>query len=414
MLSQSYSPSKLKNLKKNLPKLFIISSVIAASTYYFEFVSSLNGQATLDRWWSRWTLATILMAVAYLVFLAKRTRPLVLPLMLPTVLMSVYQVFWKHHQSYRVLPFTHEGKALKYFVPHHIPNFAQQTLETLFLCMLILTVIVTAKKTHLKLALKTFAWIGFANSLFILYRFFDGVDSYWRTGFVVYNASMDSMLVALTYPLMLKNKKYFNLKTFYGFTFIMSPILAVIAAQKWIGFGCMILVLLTIAAQKLKVRPWKIMLLVPSSLAAMWGVSYLRLVDSTGRISIWEHSIKFLIENDKLLTGFGLGHSFQNLRLVQKLHSTDVNLGIYGWMHNKWLEVLFEQGLIGLICFAGLYALTLHLSFKRYTYLVPVVVATGFAMGGNWIFHFSTTAIYTTIVAGLILKSNKGYKLSYE
>lgn len=408
-----YNPKLLNQLRKTIPKAYVLLSIILISSFFFHYTSA-SGLETTDRWWSRWSLSICLLAVPYLAFVARQTHPLLLPLILPTAVVSLSAAFWKHNQSIRVLPFMHEGKALQYFVPPSLPSYPHQTLETIATILIVSTALITTQKKHLKLALRVFGWVGFCNALFILYRFFSGADPYWRVGFVVSNASMDATFVALTYPIFLREKSFTSLKDPTSIAFILVQPLAVIAAQKWIGIGTLAIVIFTMAAQYVKTRPWRIMLFPLIGSLGMWGASYFRFVNSTGRIDIWEQSISFFKENANLLTGFGLGSSFQNLRLIQKLNDMDPNLGSYGWMHNKWLEVLFEQGLLGLIAIVGIYVLTLHLSFRRYPYLVPVVIGIGFAMSGNWLFHFSTTAIFVGAVFALILKSKRAYKLSYE
>ncbi len=64
----------------------------------------------------------------------------------------------------------------------------------------------------------------------------------------------------------------------------------------------------------------------------------------SGRFSYWEQYFTAFMSpsNDSYLFGVGVGHVFQRLR---------DNLG-FGGLHNEWLRILVETGIIGFICFS--------------------------------------------------------------
>lgn len=302
---------------------------------------------------------------------------------------------------------------MHYFVPPGVQNFAHLSAENLCILLLIVSPLVAIKKHYLKFALTIFGYCGFLNALFILFRFFQGVDPYWRVGFIVSNASMDATIVALTYPFFIKDNPLTDIRHKSSILFYAIPLIAIIVAQKWVGIGTAIVMLLTLILRKnfIRYKYVKPMLyaIAPASILSLMAVTLLKFIDSTGRADVWIQAFHFWKENANPWLGFGSNSSFQLLRLVQKLNDSDPNLGVFGWMHNEWLQFLFEQGILGLGSAIILYVALLIKSFKS-PECFAAIVALGFAATANWPLHQPFTALFCATLSIYVLRETQWYR----
>ena len=104
--------------------------------------------------------------------------------------------------------------------------------------------------------------------------------------------------------------------------------------------------------------------------------------------------------------GQGSGRSL--FAMIQKMGGNDpVAHGIFSWLHNEWIQLLFEQGIVGLFSFLLCYFCALYKSLSS-TYLFPVVFVCGFYAAGNWPVHFSTHALMFMFIAAVVFRREHG------
>ena len=111
---------------------------------------------------------------------------------------------------------------------------------------------------------------------------------------------------------------------------------------------------------------------------------YLRgeLLNPNGRYGIWRDAFNFYWHETHRAIGAGVGEFFFWGPQIQ-LHtgnSTGSNgqQALFVWMHNDWLQILFELGIVGLVGVVILYSFLLKNSWGKKNYLFPVVCTYGF------------------------------------
>lgn len=106
-----------------------------------------------------------------------------------------------------------------------------------------------------------------------------------------------------------------------------------------------------------------------------------KLFQSTGRTHIWELTLIYFAHNVNIWLGHGLG-TFkmigQGLAVAEAVKLGNTGTAIVGWptLHNDWLQVLFEAGIVGLTLVTGIFLLSLYKSKDK-----PDIFASLFTFG---------------------------------
>jgi O-antigen ligase len=108
------------------------------------------------------------------------------------------------------------------------------------------------------------------------------------------------------------------------------------------------------------------------------------LLNPNGRFSIWKMSYDFILSDTNKWIGSGLGTfwfwgpqiQIHNQMILQPTFQGKMDL--FTWMHNDWLQVFFELGIVGALSVAILYFYLLRESWKSKSVYFCVIVTYGF------------------------------------
>lgn len=148
---------------------------------------------------------------------------------------------------------------------------------------------------------------------------------------------------------------------------------------------------------------------------AFAGIGYLYLgkdlIDSSGRFHAWELAMKFWNQFVNRATGTGIGTFFlygPGLQLTERVNEVKGIMDQVGhiqaffWMHNDWLQILFELGIVGFVCAVGVAIKTLYVGFKnKHSNVFSIGVAYCAAMVTQFPLHHPITAFLCVVIVRL-------------
>ncbi len=195
----------------------------------------------------------------------------------------------------------------------------------------------------------------------------------------------------------------------YGWAFVVPVALASMAGKSAIGIGMCALYVAVLLWSKIKGRwKWPAVL---SSLPAILALGYLThghkvFFDSSGRFQMWVFFMKLWAVNWRNVvtgTGFGtFGVFSQNLQQHFIVNPTDWWI----WMHNDWLQMAFECGIIGLALMCWMYA-TCVWRLRRSAPEMQSLLLFGVMMGCEYSLHVAPPSLYAAWIAALALMQTK-------
>lgn len=242
------------------------------------------------------------------------------------------------------------------------------------LCWLLASVIpiVLISKRGLSWWLEGFAWLGLSSSTLMLYRFYTGLGA---SG-AIYNHALDASFLAVLYPIMLfspviKNwydlfcdRRWHFLESGLCLAFVICPVWAILISKSSTGIatlgGELILYYLMIY-KKLYNRIWILFLGSAATASAGWAMKGKDLFDPNGRQFILKTGMAMWFHVEHYLFGIGTG-SFQVMGpMIQEAQGSNI---VFTWGHNEYFQILFEQGILGLLLMIIMYGYMLRNSFK--------------------------------------------------
>jgi len=193
------------------------------------------------------------------------------------------------------------------------------------------------------------------------------------------------------------------------------PIMAVLLTHSGMGIATLAVVLITIAWQRLtKLSDTQKKLWAPFYfgiyvlfLVGCYVIFYNEWIDTSGRANSWKHAWIYWDANADPWIGFGPGQTVTFMPFIQKIFNLNYK-GNMLWLHNDWLQVLFEQGVIGLVsvilCF---YCLFIRVITS--TLYFPIITGCGFFAVGNFPAHWAIQCATVTFIgiAAFRLTRNK-------
>lgn len=232
-----------------------------------------------------------------------------------------------------------------FFVSKFHPNFNDQGILAfqaiisqgiLYFILVSLCALIIYKKSYVKYVFLSF---GFLNSIAIITKYIINQDPW----FLFNNPAMDASFIACTLPLALHYKKW------------MAPTM-IIAALLTKTSSSILGVSLALTLYYIQYLG----LFLTSTLTTLillfgyftQGMS--TLTNSSGRYHVWELALNFIKETDvyTLLLGSSTG-TWQvygpTLQVLEAIKNKTYYVSGFFWMHNDWLQILFENGIIGLI-----------------------------------------------------------------
>lgn len=153
------------------------------------------------------------------------------------------------------------------------------------------------------------------------------------------NGSMSACLVAITLPFLLLQKATVNRAIF-----IVMALTAVLITRASVPLGVLVTVLFTACFRNKRDIPVLLMGVIAALAIGVYSIGG-DLFDSNGRFETWKNVFHWWNNSGHRLGGFGVG---SGLKLMPVLGISDGLTRFNIWAHNDWLQVLFEQGILGL------------------------------------------------------------------
>lgn len=215
----------------------------------------------------------------------------------------------------------------------------------------------------IKLVLLSF---GILDSIVLSIRWWIGLDPYYLFN----NAAIDASYIACCIPMISQILRK-HLGDFLYVLLLMAfaaPCIFTKTSSGVLG-ACLFLAL--------RFGEVKGMLLAMGSAVLGFILQRDELFNSSGRFNIWTMAMKYWAENVNPFLGSGLG-TFQMLGpAIQisdaiKKGQTDATLSGFFWMHNDWLQILFESGIFGFLIAGLVYGIALKKA-KETTFQVLII-----------------------------------------
>lgn len=237
------------------------------------------------------------------------------------------------------------------------------------------------------------------NIAFILSQFAFGTT---KVGLFDGNTSMNACIIGITLPFLLDVVK----DGAFTAIAISSAILAVLISGQSIPFGCLFLSIAFYYFRDFR------SLAIYGSLTAV-GFIVLGLISqknmfffSSGRFDVYDHFMRYWYENFNNLTGTGTG-TFQFLGKEEQFksgfklfQSGNKIKGIFGFLHSDFLQIVFEQGIAGMVAFMVLLISTLVTAWKR---RYRSILSAGMAYVGCMMFNYPLRLAVTSMIGCSIM-----------
>lgn len=209
------------------------------------------------------------------------------------------------------------------------------------------------------------------------------------------NSSMDAAFVALLIP-----RIYFvgqNRSSWIGAA-ITSLLCTATVLKAGGSTGVAILTVEALAWMAITKNPRILALPVLIACGAAFTLRH-RLLESSGRFDLWTQCMAWWQLNTSAWFGTGIG-TFEVLGpLIQNRQ-----VSVFLFMHNEYLQLLFEGGVIGLVLGLALYSQCVVRSLKNAEWLTITWAGLGVAMLAQYPFRFMLSATFCTVLAVRTLK----------
>lgn len=119
---------------------------------------------------------------------------------------------------------------------------------------------------------------------------------------------------------------------------------------------------------------------------------------SRGRWEAWKLFMSWWLEYGNHWTGTGLGTFYVLGPVIQAGDS-----GQYLYLHNEYLQILFELGWIGLILFLFLSAVLAIRSFRR-PWLIATLVGVSIGLSTQFLFRYAGSALFLVLLVRMVFE----------
>lgn len=211
-------------------------------------------------------------------------------------------------------------------------------------------------KDKVKYVGRLFLVVAVLESISIIFKL--GQDQFKNSALLL-NPAQDGAFVACLLPLAYEIKRWFK------WPLIALMVIAIIMTQAttpFVGLGVFIATLIWFSR-------FRILTFAGPLFVAALGVysqGFNNFKADSGRLYIWPLAMNYWKEHLDKIIGAGAGSFFIYGPTIElTLHGFGYNQPVYVWMHNEWLQVLFEFGIIGLLLSLAFYFFSLKKSYDR-------------------------------------------------
>lgn len=248
-------------------------------------------------------------------------------------------------------------------------GYASAAIALLFIHMMI------AMSGSLYKWMSFFQVIAFVNALLIIV----GAIGFQKPWGILLNASMSGCFSAAMIPLFYCGKRMPIVAA------LLLPISVLVSGQS-LPIAVMFF---TLGVFLLRNRMYSLIIgAVITSVTVGFCITGSDLFESSGRTIIWNAAFQWWYSNSNWFLGAGSG----SFSAIGPALSPDKN-ALFLFMHSDWLQVLFEQGLIGLVLVVGLYGLSLYKAWNKPACFYALI-AYGAWAAANMPTRYALSAIY--------------------
>lgn len=328
-------------------------------------------------WFWKWNLLCITLTVMVGYLLADRLHWAIVPAFLSTMIGSFRTWGWLDVE--------------KAWLPFSLTLPADYRAASLGLtAMLFVMFFVLLPRRYLKTLCSLFCWLNIYTLGMVYVQYAFGAKPYWRAG-IFGNASMNACFIAFTLPFVIFRQQYFiydpKLRIIFQSIYSALCFFAILIASSTMGLvtlGAVLFSKLFQHAIKAKRFAYLVALLVVPLF--LFGAGYLHegheFVSSSGRMDLWEHLMPIWYQKADIWTGAGVAIIYSWAPLIQKAFDPRAR-NFFIWLHSDWLQLLVEEGVIGLASYLLLYFVCLKRAFKS-NYLFAALVGFGVCAGANY------------------------------
>ncbi len=243
-----------------------------------------------------------------------------------------------------------------------LPQYGSEVLTSVMALLFFSCIGLSLENEYFKMILPLLSIVALGDALIMLFRISPHLGELWgfmQAWWVMTNASLDACFIA-----------------------IMSPVIGAVTENKLIKFFLLFFVFVAILVTKsntalmvflstntivlLREKKFKSVGLVAVisiiSIVPLYYFFGMKFAENYGRFGNWQTMMGFWKDNINHVLGSGPGTYWVYAQSLQAHKVGDV---VFTWMHDDWLQVLFEQGYIGLVSVLFLYGMMIYKSFKQ-------------------------------------------------
>lgn len=234
---------------------------------------------------------------------------------------------------------------------------------------------------------------------------------FMQAWWVMTNGSVDACFLAVMLPVVWNTENRFSIAHKWSqICCLILMTVAIVLSKSNTGIFAALLIQLAYLVSKFKWKalPFTLLTCGIVLLVRMWmGIKFM---GDTGRFNVWKISFDFWWTQTTHWLGTGPGTFWVYGPPLQLMHNGEITQGaqIFPWMHNDWLQVLFEQGILGFASILFLFVTMSLKSFKR-PVLFSMIMGFGFVATTQYplrLFFFQCLGV------GLIYECFRGRPLS--
>lgn len=242
-----------------------------------------------------------------------------------------------------------------------------------------------ARRNHLRAVGHGLTLVCVLNAVAIIAQYLTGwVAVPGGQGGLFANPSMSGVYLAVTYPLLVGTLA----RTPLAYAIAALPVWALFLTHASMPIGA---AAISAVVGCLSLRRGSAILPVACALpAAAWVLQGAEMLSTTGRADAWRVAAQYWDQHANSVYGLGAGVTAVMMPYIQE--QANWTPTIFWNLHNDWLQILFEQGALGLVSVALLFSFTLARAWNRPA-LAASVAGYGAAALGNFPLHMPVHAL---------------------
>lgn len=378
-------------------KSVLLFLVVIASIFFNHPIDLLVGIRSQDSffdvfWADRWFYAMLAMIV-YVGLKIKQSHHMSVALLIGySLISSLYAFGW--HGSYP-------------YIKTDIQAFTAYSFSAIMLGLFCLG---SFSYKDLPKVQKAFSAICFINIIMVIFQFLLGVPNGSRAG-IFGNPSMSGCFISITLPfVVMMGHSFIALLGLVAIGLIGSSqpigIIAVAAAAYYLKVFSKSKFVTKILVTSLTLG--SILILIPITTSKHHRSAF----DNSGRFEVWKTVLGPWFKDGRYIVGQGTGTTEVIVPRIQAIEESkkhknkteSFHLTEYKWFHSEYLQMLFENGIIGLLLMLNVIYYSLIISYKKNAFIFSTLCAYLATMMFNFPFHLPMHAIFGGILLSMIFK----------